>query len=77
MHSPTQLMQPEGVASLLPMMHSGRLDAGSSREPDITGGGLASKPATGAEPERRSVGSWSCEHTMEVPSRLTGLPPRV
>lgn len=53
MHSPTQLMQPEGVASLLPMMHSGRLDAGSSREPDITGGGLASKAA--AEPSLSAV----------------------
>lgn len=46
-------MQPEGVASLLPMMHSGRLDAGSSREPDITGGELASKPA--AEPSLSAV----------------------
>lgn len=76
MHSPTQLMQHEGVAGLLPMMHSGRLDAGSSRAPDTTGGGLASKPA--AEPNLSAV-QWGvgAVNTMEVPSRLTGLPPRV
>lgn len=76
MHSPTQLMEPEGVASLLPMMHSGRLDAGSSREPDITGGGLASSQQR--EPSLSAV-QWAfgAADTMEVPARLTGLPPRV
>lgn len=76
MHPPTQPTEPEGVASLLPMMHSGRLDAGSSRERDTTGGGLAA----GAEPEPSlSAVQWpvGAVDTMEVPSRLTGLPPRV
>lgn len=41
MNSSTQLREPEGIDSPLPMMHSGRPDAGSRTEPDTTGGSLA------------------------------------